>query len=82
MNFAQAFKHYKTGKIIGEETGGWIVSYGDKITMSLPISKLPLSISTKKFYTVGATDNDKHGVKPDIQINKEEALDYALKNKI
>lgn len=82
MNLAQAFKHYKIGKIIGEETGGWIVSYGDKITTSLPISKLPLSISTKKFYTVGATDKDKHGVKPDIQTNKEEALDYALKNKI
>lgn len=79
-NFAQAFKHYKIGEIVGEETGGWIVSYGDKIMSELPISKIPLSISTKKFYTVGATDKDLHGVKPDIEIKAEKALDYILNN--
>lgn len=78
MTFTQAFKHYKIGKIIGEETGGWIVSYGDRITTSLPVSNIPLSISTKKFYSIGATDKDLHGVKPDIEIKAEKALDYTL----
>jgi len=49
MNFAQCFKNYSLGTIIGEETGGWIVSYGDKILTQLPISEITLSISQKKF---------------------------------
>lgn len=79
MNFAQAFKHYKIGKIIGEETGGWIVSYGDKIITKLPESNIPLSISTKQFYTVGTNDKDFHGVKPDVKIKAENALKYIQK---
>ena len=78
-SFTQAFKHYKIGKIVGQETGGWIVSYGDKIMSELPITKIPLSISTKKFYTVGATDEDLHGVKPDIEMKAENALDFIIK---
>lgn len=80
-SFAQAFKHYKIGKIVGQETGGWIVSYGDKIMSELPITKIPLSVSTKKFYTVGTTDEDLHGVKPDIEMKAENALDFIIKNK-
>lgn len=78
MNFAQAFKQYKIGTIIGEETGGWLVSFGDKVTTTLPVSHIPLSVSTKKFYTVGATDKDFHGVKPDIAIKADKALDYIV----
>ena len=77
--FAQCFKHYKLGTIVGEETGGWIVAYGDKITTTLPISKLSLTISQKKFYTVGATDKDLHGIIPDIKVKSENALDFVLK---
>lgn len=79
MNFAQAFKQYKIGTVVGEETGGWLVSYGDRIMVNLPVSKIPLSISTKKFYTVGATDKDLHGVKPDVNIKSDAALDYVMK---
>lgn len=78
-SFAQCFKHYKMGKIIGEETGGWILSYGDKITTTLPLTELTLSISQKQFYTIGATDSDTHGVLPDIKIKSEDALEYTLK---
>lgn len=79
MNLAQAFKHYKIGKIIGEETGGWIISYGDYIPTELPKTKLKLNISTKKFYTVGATEKDLHGVIPDEKISSKDALKYLLK---
>lgn len=77
--FAQCFKNYKMGTIIGEETGGWIVAYGDKITATLPVTKLQISISQKKFYTVGSSDKDFHGIIPDIKIKSENALDFTLK---
>jgi len=80
-NFAQCFKNYKMGTIIGEETGGWIVCYGDKIITKLPITEMPLTISTKKFYTIGSTDKDSHGIIPDIEIDAEKSLEFAL-NKI
>ena len=69
------------GTIVGEETGGWIVSYGDKITTKLPITEMPLTISTKKFYTIGSTDRDAHGIVPDLQMDAEKSLDFVL-NKI
>lgn len=78
-NFAQCFKNYKMGTIIGEETGGWIVCYGDKIITKLPITEMPLTISTKKFYTIGSTDKDLHGIIPDIKIDAEKSLEYILK---
>lgn len=80
-NFAQCFKNYKMGTIIGEETGGWIVCYGDKIITKLPITEMPLTISTKKFYTIGSTNKDLHGIIPDINIDSEKALEFVL-NKI
>ena len=81
MNFAQTFKHYKIGEIIGEETGGWIVSYGDYIPTELPNTKLKLNISTKKFYTIGTTNKDLHGVIPDEKVPAKDALTNVL-NKI
>lgn len=78
-NFAQCFKNYKMGTIIGEETGGWIVCYGDKILTNLPITDMQLSISTKKFYTIGSTDKDLHGIIPNINIEAEKSLEYTLK---
>ena len=81
MNFAQAFKYYKIGEINGEETGGWVVSYGDFIPTELPNTKLKMTVSTKKFYTIGTTDKDLHGVKPDNEMKSQNALDYTL-NKI
>lgn len=80
MNLAQTFKYYKLGMIVGEETGGQLVSFGDLITTYLPVTNWSLSISTKKFYTVGATDLDLHGVIPDIEIEATRALEYALGN--
>ncbi|MCC9043733.1 hypothetical protein LNQ81_13725 [Myroides sp. M-43] len=80
MNLAQAFKYYKLGEIVGEETGGYLVSFGDLISINLPVTNWNFAISTKKFYTVGSKETDSHGVVPDIRINAINALDYAKKN--
>ena len=77
-SFTQCFSHYKMGTIVGEETGGWIVSYGDLISTVLPNSKLLLFISHKKFEQVGATEDALHGTYPDIAIEQEKALDHTL----
>lgn len=80
MNLAQAFKHYKLGEIVGEETGGYLVSFGDLISVNLPVTNWIVTISTKKFYTVGSKETDLQGVVPDIRMNAVNALDYAKEN--
>jgi hypothetical protein len=77
-DFAQCFKFYKRGVIIGEETGGLIKSYGDIVTARLPNSQLELTLSSKLYYDVGATDNDWHGAIPDIKSSPDNALKRAL----
>lgn len=77
-DFAQCFKYYKRGVIIGEETGGLIESYGDIVTTHLPHTKLELTISTKLYFNVGAKENDWHGVIPDIIVPTDDALPKAL----
>lgn len=76
--FANAFKCYKLGKIVGEETGGQKITYGDIITVNLPNSKIDVDISFKKF-VLPCADETSGGVTPDIQIPAGEALDYVLK---
>ena len=77
--FSWAFNYFKMGKVIGEETGGLNVCYGDIIRISLPHTKLKCTVSFKKFYNYGATDEDIHGTIPDYNVEAEKALDYALK---
>jgi hypothetical protein len=77
-DFAQCFKFYKRGIVIGEETGGLIKSYGDIVSAKLPNSKLELSVSSKLYYDVGAAENDWQGVVPDIISPPETALKRAL----
>lgn len=77
-DFAQCFKYYKRGVIIGEQTGGLIKSYGDIVTAHLPNTQLDLSISSKLYYDAGAGENDWHGVIPDIKSPSADALKRAL----
>jgi len=77
-DFAQCFKYYKRGIVIGEETGGLIKSYGDIVTAHLPNSQLELSVSSKLYYNVGTDENDWRGVTPDIFSSPEKALQRAL----
>jgi hypothetical protein len=63
-NFASAFQCYKVGKIIGTETGGITVCYGDIYRFDLPHTKFDMGVSYKKFYNACGVD-DKRGVLPD-----------------
>jgi len=65
-------KCYNMGTIIGEETGGLTIAFGDIIYYELPNTKLRGGCSFKKFYhPCGKEDN--HGVIPDIEIKQNPA---------
>jgi hypothetical protein len=78
-DFAQTIKAYGIGEIIGEQTGGWIVCYGDIVFDELPNSKLRIGISTVKFVNIGTNDTDWHGVIPDRKINADSSMEFVLK---
>lgn len=79
-SFAWTFKECSMGKVIGEETGGMNVCYGDIVRYTLPISKLSTSISFKRFWQLRADENDIHGTLPDIAVPASTALDEALRH--
>jgi len=78
-DFAWCFKHYNMGKIIGEETGGWGLCYGDNVYTELPNSNIAINVSCKLFYNIGANKESTHGVYPDYPVKSDDALEYALK---
>lgn len=81
-DLANAFKFYKAGKIIGSETGGFIISAGEVVERQLLNSKLFLNASSTIDYNIGATGNERYGVIPDIRVQPEEALNYTLEKLI
>jgi C-terminal processing protease CtpA/Prc len=74
--FVRIFQNYKVGTIIGEETGGKGIDFGEIITVKIPKLDAYFDISCKEFYDVGAFENS--GVLPDIKIDEVEALDLAI----
>ncbi len=77
-SFSWAFKYFKMGTVIGEETGGIAVCFGDIINQVHPNTKIEYSGSHKKFYHYGATESDTHGTIPDFTIPEKDALDFAM----
>lgn len=77
-SFAWAFKECGMGKVIGEETGGMNVCFGDVLKYTLPVSKLNVFISFKRFWQLRADENDIHGTVPDIVVPAADALDKAM----
>lgn len=77
-SFAWAFKEAGCGMVIGEETGGMNVHYGDVISFRLPNSGLAVNVSHKRFWLPGADENNIHGVIPDIICHQDNALTTAL----
>ncbi|HPE54800.1 MAG TPA: S41 family peptidase [Bacteroidales bacterium] len=83
---AAVFKCYDMGTIIGEETGGVTIAFGDLIYFSLPNTGLPGICSYKKFYhPCGNPDN--RGVIPDIEVipnpedlkdNRDTVLEFTI----
>lgn len=77
--FAWTFKECGVGKVIGEETGGMGVHFGDILGYELPVSKLFCSVSYKCFWQMNADENNNHGTIPDVAVPADEALDAAMK---
>jgi hypothetical protein len=77
-DFANAFKFYKLGKIVGEETGGFVISPGEDITTRLPNSQLEIHISSSKDFDVGVSNGAWSGVRPDVEVKQEDALRYTI----
>lgn len=77
-SFAWAFKVCGMGKVVGEETGGMNVCYGDVLRYKLPISKMNAFMSWKRFWQFRADENDIHGTLPDIEVPADDALDKAI----
>ncbi|MGE8554921.1 MAG: hypothetical protein ACN6OB_13460 [Chryseobacterium jejuense] len=55
-----------------------LFSPGEVIERQLPNSKLFLNVSSAKDFNIGVTEEDRHGVIPDIQFQPEDALNYTL----
>ncbi|WP_090341803.1 S41 family peptidase [Dyadobacter koreensis] len=68
-DFTQAIHHYKLGKVVGQQTGGLIVSFGDIITTHLAVTNMEVTISHNLYYNMGAKETDFRGVIPDILWN-------------
>ncbi len=64
-SFAAAFKHYGVGTLVGEETGGLRVSYGDVYMTYLPNTRLQLGVSHKRFISPG---DDDRGITPHHEV--------------
>ena len=77
-DFTQAIHHYKLGKVVGQETGGLIVSFGDIITTHLPVTNMELTISHNLYYNMGAKETDFRGVIPDYQVEYRDALKFTM----
>lgn len=78
-SFSWAFKYFGMGKIVGEESGGLAVCFGDIVRQKLPYSGLSYTVSHKKFYQYGATDKDIHGTIPDYEVPSADALNFTIK---
>ena len=78
-SFAWAFKECGMGTVIGEETGGMNVCFGDVLSYRMPVSRLQCSVSFKRFWQFHADENDIHGTIPDIAVPAAKAMDTALK---
>ena len=76
--FSWAFKHYKIGKVIGEESGGINICFGDTKRILLQHTKIFGQVSCKKFYSVGAKEDDIHGTLPDYKVSSDKALKTAV----
>ncbi len=77
-SFAWTFSQCGIGTIIGEETGGMNVCYGDKVWYRLPHSGLECGISFKRFWLLRADESAIHGALPDIPVSAPTALTTAL----
>jgi hypothetical protein len=70
--FAAAFKTYKLGTIVGQETGEPTNFTANSAEVTMPNTKLVCAISCDRFVLVGSK-NDGHGVIPDVIIRHNDS---------
>lgn len=80
--FASSFKCCNVGEIIGTETGGLTVCFGDVYSFKLPSTKFNMRVSYKKFYEACGVDN-RQGVIPNHVVensfeDQEKGIDRVL----
>ena len=75
-SFSAAFTCYDVGTMIGEETAGLSVSYGDQLDFTMPRTQFPFAVSYKQFFRA-CGQADGRGVRPDHDIQASEAMDVA-----
>lgn len=78
-SFSWIFKQLHLGTVVGEESGGMNVCYGDIVVFRMPLSHLATTISWKRFWQFKADEKEVHGTLPDIEVPSSEALDYTIK---
>ena len=75
--FADAFRDYSVGTIIGYETGGTPSHYGYPRTFELKNSRIDFGVSRTHFNAPKPRPgDDQHGVLPDIAVNRELLIPY------
>lgn len=68
--FTATCRDYNVGKIIGYETGGVPISFGDVYPFELNNSHISCSVSWKQFFNAKPRPgDDEHGIIPDIPMN-------------
>lgn len=71
-DFAVTFRDYKLGEILGNETGGVPICFGEALPMKLRNSGINYSVSDKQFFSPKPRPgDDRHGVLPDIELTDE-----------
>jgi len=76
-SFTSAFQCFEVGAIIGSETGGLTVCFGDVYSFKLPETNFNMGISYKKFYQACGKD-DRRGIIPDYIV--ENTIEDDLKS--
>jgi hypothetical protein len=69
-DFTAMFRDYGVGTILGYETGGLAISFGDVYSFTLKNSQIPCGVSWKQFFGPKPRNgDDRHGVLPDVPMN-------------
>ncbi len=71
-------KQYALGTIVGEETGGAYLAFGNPVGLSLPNTDMGYCISASKYFRNPEDVDRMRGVVPDVQVPPRQALDIAL----
>ena len=76
--FAHVLKDYHIGTLVGEETGGLRLCFGNCPTFHMPHSNLPFNVSTARYYApIPKPDDAIHGSLPDIPITDDQLVRFT-----